>query len=669
MITASAAPDRPLRLLIVDDCEDDAFLIVRQFTQVGYQVESRRVDTAAAMANALADAAWDAVISDVTMPRFSAEAALALYGKMGCDMPFLVVSGVVSEENAVALLKAWAHDFLSKFRLARMVPAFERERREAVRRRAHRAAEESLRLSEERYALAARGANDGLWDWNLTTAKVYYSARWYEMLGLPADAASDGLPTATLDDWLNRIHPDDAGRVREALDQHLAGRSPHFSVQHRLRHAGGGHRWMLARGVAVGGEGGRLVRMAGSFTDITASKVAELRLRQAKDKIEAATAAKMRFLAAASHDMRQPVQALFCFSAVLAERLRHDHAVRGVLDDLDKSLSSLKELLDALLDVSKLDAGVVKPSLAAVAVRPVMERVWKEMAPQAAAKGLRLRMVPSSAVATSDAGLLARILRNLVENAVRYTERGGVVFGCRRRGERILLQVWDSGIGIPERNRDMIFEEFFQLGNSERDRRKGLGLGLAIVSRLSRLLDHPVDLRSCLGKGSMFSVALPRVGRSAAEPADLPAACVAPGYGWVVVIDDERMVAEALASLIRTWGYRVTVAQSADDAVSQIAPQLDRCGPPQAVVADYRLGQGRTGLEAIAAVRSCCRATVPSVVLTGDTASDRLNEIDAADAAMLHKPVPPAELRQVLGGLVHPPAGSPYGRTARAMAR
>lgn len=639
-----------LDLLIVDDCEDDAALVARQFTKAGYEVTYVCVQTQAGMAGALEGRNWDAVISDVSMPSFSAAAALDLYLELGLDCPFMVVSGVVAEENAVALLKAGAHDFVLKSRLARLVPAFEREQRERMSRRAHREAEEARRISEERYALAELGSNDGLWDWNLKTGAIYFSPRWLEMIGHSEDDSARTPAT-----WLDRIHPEDRPVLLKQFEDHLNEHSSHFSFEHRLRHSDGSYRWMLARGVAVIDDSGEPCRMAGSLTDITAAKVAELRLREVNAKLEAAIVSRTRFLASASHDMRQPIQALFCFAAILGEKLAADPEGCEVLSALESSLGSLKDLLDALLDISKLDAGMVKPAPVAVAIAPIVDRVLAEMAPMAHAKGIDLRMVRTDDLVRTDPVLLARMLRNLVENAIRYTERGCVLVGCRRRGDRVRLEVWDTGVGISEAHRKLIFEEFFQVGNSERDRRKGLGLGLSIVSRLAKMLNHAIEVESRPGSGSRFALVLPReAGASVAVPCDAPAerAVDNAAGGWVVLIEDEAMVATAMARLITAWGFDVAVADSAEDAVRKARPLAARDGPPRAIVADYRLRDGETGMEAIEAVRKLCGRAIPSIVVTGDTAIDRLHAIHATGAVILHKPVPSGELHRTLTALI-----------------
>ncbi|CAA7620139.1 ATP-binding protein [Magnetospirillum sp. UT-4] len=484
-----------LRVLVVDDCEDDALLLVHRIRAAGYRVEHACVCTAVDMATALAQGDWDVVVSDVRMPGFGAAGALELYKTAGGCCPFIVVSGVITEEAAVTLLKAGAHDFVLKSNLARLVPAIERELREVEGRRARQAIERALRLSEERYALAAKGANDGLWDWDLDSGRVFYSPRWHQMLGL-----AEGQAAATITAWLDRVHPDDLGGVRGVLEEHLNGASNQFSAEHRLRDAAGRWRWMLARGMAVRDEG-RPRRVVGSLTDTTL-------YREAVEASDRALAAKVRFLAAASHDLRQPVQALFCFSAVLGDALG-GHPAAPVVAELDGALSGLKSLLDSLLDVSRIDAGLISPARERFPLCRLTDALAAEIAPLAERKGLGFRYLPCHGMVDTDPVLLGRILRNLLANALSYTERGRILMGCRRRGDRVAVVVADTGIGIAGDQRRQIFEEFYQIANTERDRRKGLGLGLSIAQRLAGLLGARIDVASTPGRGSCFSVILP----------------------------------------------------------------------------------------------------------------------------------------------------------------
>lgn len=377
--------------------------------------------------------------------------------------------------------------------------------------------------------------------------------------------------------------------------------------------------------------------------------VAELTVQ--KEEAERANAAKTRFLAAASHDLRQPLHALTLFVSALQERLGA-HEARAIVDRMAVSVEALDDLFNALLDISKLDAGIVRPDVHAFALSPLLARLGREYAGDAEAKGLTLRVVPTRLAVLSDPTLLERILRNLLANAVRYTDGGRVVLGCRRRSGTVRIEVLDTGRGIPPDQVRNVFQEFFQLGNPERDRAKGLGLGLAIVDRLARLLGHEVTVASRPGRGSRFTVSLPRVdgpvtaegSRAAVEPGQDPLEGAV-----VLVVDDERAVREAVAEVLLGWGCRPVVAGSADEALATLSTTGTT---PRAILADYRLREGQTGVEVIERVRAACGASIPAALVTGDTAPDRLRDAEASGYWLLHKPVQPARLRALLAHLL-----------------
>jgi len=385
--------------------------------------------------------------------------------------------------------------------------------------------------------------------------------------------------------------------------------------------------------------------------DISDRRQAELALRAAKEEAESANLAKSKFLAAASHDLRQPVQALVFFTSALESRLS-DGQGAPLLGEMRGSLDALNGLLGALLDVSRLDAGVIVPDEGNLALGPVLERLAAEVAPQIGEKKLRLRVVGCSAVIRTDAVLFGRMIQNLLSNAVKYTERGGILLGCRRRRGRLSVEVWDTGIGIPADRQEDIFEEFTQIGNSERDRSQGLGLGLAIVRRLSGLLDCPVSVTSIPGKGSKFAMLMPLVGFNQSRNITV----LASAAGWrhgvkpvVLIIDDEVSVLKSLAFGITDWGYEVLSASGEDEALAVLA---ERAVPPDLIVADYRLRAGRTGAEAIRQIRRIFQRPIPSVIITGDTAPERIREAQQHGLNVLHKPVLPATLKAAIAAAV-----------------
>jgi signal transduction histidine kinase len=360
---------------------------------------------------------------------------------------------------------------------------------------------------------------------------------------------------------------------------------------------------------------------------------------------EEANLAKSRFLAAASHDLRQPIHAQGLFLEVLA-RSKLSASQYDALANARATWQASAEMLDTLLDFSRIEAGVVEPQMQTFHLQPLLNKIENELAPQADAKGIVYRSRETPVAVRSDPALVALILRNLVSNAIRYTEHGGVLVACRVRGSEVLLEVWDTGIGIEPTQHQQIFREFHQLGNAERDRRKGLGLGLAIAQGLVRALGlgHSLSLASRPQRGSVFRLALP-VAQAGAERVGLDAV---PSHARVfdvrvLVIDDDETVRAGMRQLLSAWGCECDVADSIEEAQA-----LARAHPPGLVISDYRLRELRTGAEAIAVLREEFGAELPALLITGDTAPQRLREARASGVPLLHKPVSPSQLHHGL---------------------
>lgn len=380
---------------------------------------------------------------------------------------------------------------------------------------------------------------------------------------------------------------------------------------------------------------------------------AQQRLDTLNRALQEASAAKTRFLAAASHDLRQPVQALVLGMAALEIEARATAAPaqQQLVQRLAASLQALTQMFDVLLDVSRLDAGIVPAQPRAVALAPLLQRLHGELQPAAAAQGLRLRLhLPRDAAASThtDPVLLERCLRNLLDNALKYTARGGVLLALRPRAGGWQLRVCDTGIGMAPAVLARAGEEFFQADNPERDRRRGLGLGLAIVQRLARLLGHPLALASRPGRGTVATLQL------AAAPAPVAAdgdAALAPAAatGLVLVVDDDGDVRDALAALLQRWGH--AVLHGADDAAVLAAWAAAGRPPVQALVTDWRLARHRTGGQAVQALRAELGPALPALVITGDIAPDRLAALRESGLPWLAKPVMPLRLRSWLQAL------------------
>ncbi|MDH3712675.1 MAG: ATP-binding protein [Gammaproteobacteria bacterium] len=380
------------------------------------------------------------------------------------------------------------------------------------------------------------------------------------------------------------------------------------------------------------------------------NRLLEVSLRsasQARESAERANAAKTRFLAAASHDLRQPVHALGLFFEDLANQV-NSPASQPLIERINDSIRAIDSMLSALLDISKLDAGVVQPDYGTVALRPLVRRLQKEFQPVAERTGNALHVRVREADVTSDGLMLERLLRNLLSNALRYTQRGKVLLAVRPLGTTVRVDVCDTGIGIPGAQLQEIFTEFHQLGNPQRDRRQGLGLGLAIVKRIADLLGHDIHVHSLVGRGSRFRVTLKRAqpaSQSAREEPD-----TAPDrddlHGFcVLVLDDDKYILDAMQSLLRSWGVVVLGAASISAAADLLESSTHR---PQLLLVDYRLQDRGTGIQAIHGLQHLLEENVPAVLLTGDTAPDRLRQAQASGIPLLYKPVRPAELRSLL---------------------
>ncbi len=379
-------------------------------------------------------------------------------------------------------------------------------------------------------------------------------------------------------------------------------------------------------------------------------------LREKKEEAEQATLAKSRFLAAASHDLRQPTHALGMFVARLSQ-LPHDDTTRALIGQLDASVQAMQNLLDGLLDISRLEAGAVRFKHEPVALAGLLQQLQHDLDATAQEKGLQLRIRGCPLWVLSDATLLYRMVLNLVANALRYTNRGGVLVACRRvdAGRQVQIQVWDSGIGIAPEHQQDVFKEFFQLDNSARDRNKGMGLGLSIVQRTAELLGHPLQLTSRPGVGSRFSLTVPVVAppdQCAVDTGSPSTQQDALAAALVLVIEDDALARSALVGVLQGWGMLVHQAQTLEDALSLLAAGLQ----PNVIISDYRLPQGQNGIDVVQTLRHQWQRPVPACLMSGDTDGALMKRAQLAELTLLHKPVRPAKLRSLLRHLLqdHP---------------
>lgn len=357
----------------------------------------------------------------------------------------------------------------------------------------------------------------------------------------------------------------------------------------------------------------------------------------ARTEAELANVAKSKFLAAASHDLRQPIHAQGLFLDVLI-RTPLDEQQRQLVNGIQAATQASSEMLHSLLDYSRIEAGAISPEISAFRIQPVLNKIEREFFGQADAKGLRYRSRESRLVVQSDPALLELILRNLVANAIRYTSHGGVLLVCRKRAGMAVFEVWDTGAGIAPNHQMEVFREFHQLGNPQRDRRNGLGLGLAIVKALAKVLNHTVTLQSTPDKGSVFRLELPLAqGAAPVSESSLPTLQDAQLFTVrALVVDDDEVVRDSMLHLLRDWGCNCVGASGVEDAVPKALAHN-----PQIVISDYRLQNHLTGFDVIVAVRAAMGCELPAILITGDTAPDRIREAMATGLPLFHKPISP----------------------------
>jgi two-component system, chemotaxis family, CheB/CheR fusion protein len=413
-----------------------------------------------------------------------------------------------------------------------------------------------------------------------------------------------------------------------------------------------GRRMLLLSAEKIRGESEGACKIVVAIEDVTERKRAETMLKSAKWHAERANLSKSRFLAAASHDLRQPLQTLSLVRGILAKKIKDkkDEEALMLVARLNETADALMDMLDTLLDINQLETGGVRPERIDFPINDLLERLRIEFAYHAQAHGLIWHVVPCRLSVRSDPRLLEQMIRNLLSNAVKHTEHGKILLGCRHRGDKLRIQVWDTGTGIPRDQLRAIFEEFHQLDNPVREHNRGFGLGLSIVQRLGNLLGHSVDVRSRIGKGSVFAVEVPLGGEQPSLPGRRRSSGVQSlgRHATILVVETDPSVREMLALLFTNEGHRAAAVADGKQAVALARGTIK----PDIVVADYSLASGMTGLQVIARVREALGSEIPAVILTGDISTDTMREITQRGCVQRYKPVRAEELTHLIQSLL-----------------
>lgn len=416
--------------------------------------------------------------------------------------------------------------------------------------------------------------------------------------------------------------------------------------------------WYSCRVTPYRRKDGQVKGVVVNFFDISALKQAEIALNSEKLKAEAASLAKSRFLAAASHDLRQPLQTLRILQELLLPKTLDREAKELITSSLS-AVTAMSGLLNTLLDINQLEAGVIHPEVIDFPVNKLLVELKSEFTFHAQGRGLTLHMVPCRLWIRSDPRLLEDMIRNLLSNAVKYTKSGRILFGCRRRADKLYIDVWDTGPGIPEDQLKAIFREFHQLTSAPRDMNRGLGLGLAIVQRLGGLLGHAVTVRSRVGHGSVFSIEVLRApAQTGLAPGKLAVPSTLPSYrkANILIIEDDADVRRSYELLLQSVGHHTIAAADANEAIEHVS---DAGGRPDLVIADYNLPGKWNGVQLGAQLRKQFGYSLPTVILTGDISADTLREISKRQFIQRSKPVRADELRDLVQSLLIQKAAGP----------
>jgi PAS domain S-box-containing protein len=473
-------------------------------------------------------------------------------------------------------------------------------------------------------------------DWDLPADEVRHSQNATQTLGIESKQV---LSSA---EWLKQIHPDDRPSVRACLNG-VRPDNPSYSTTFRyMRQDGDREVWLEQIAIAEFDSAGQLKRVQGLTTDITERKRSEQEISRARKSAELANQAKSGFLAAASHDLRQPLQTLRFLRGALEQQHLDDEG-RQLLEAIGRSLDTISSMLSSLLDINRLESGNLRPIKSDLAINEVFDSVATDFLRPVEEKNLKLRVVRCGLTVHSEKRMLEEMIRNLLSNSVRYTDHGKLLLGCRRAGDKIRIEIWDSGIGIPGDQLPHIFDEYYQgVGTAQRG---GFGLGLAIVKRLAEVLDHGIDVRSVPGNGTCVSIEVPlgqtRVHGEIAQDQDSENISF---VGTVLVIEDEVSVRSSLTRLLKSRGIGTSIVATGNDALTLVTKGI--CF--DLVLSDYNLRGSMNGVESIKALRSALASNVPAIVMTGDIQSKTIEAITSHDISVMIKPFLAEELLQLM---------------------
>jgi PAS domain S-box-containing protein len=630
--------ETPLKVLIIEDSPEDRMALRLMLeTEDIVLSEAHNAQNGLVLAKAFSP---DCIVLDYRLPDMDGLEALAALRTPGGEIPCAVVTltGAATGHNVAKFLNAGALDYVQKQNLT-----------EDALRGAIYGSVARFRLLEEHRKLQLRNAQ----------------------LAAVVNASGDAIVRVSVDLVVETWNPgatamfgyQEAEAIGRRLDELIIpeARRPAQVAQFRTILAGQKvHRFEARRrrkdrkdvsvevtAAPIRDEAEKLIAVSVAYRDIGKQKAVEAELVAARAEAERANRAKSTFLAAASHDLRQPVQSLMLLFSIVRRQTGNQPEVQKSLSMMKAAIDGLQGLLTSVIDISRLDAGVIEPVSETVDLGLLLKGFESEYALRATAKKLEFRLRPRPIYVRADANLLGRALRNLIENALRYTRTGGILVSVKRQGAQARIDVFDTGVGIAADKHAEIFEEFHQLRNPGRDLEQGLGLGLAIVIRLAKLLGARIEVASNPGRGSRFSLLLPTVQDVPAIPSTPPSPVKDSG-GRALIIEDNAVVRQSLEGMLQIWGYETLAAPSGEIALELAEKEGWRL---DLIIADQHLGEGMSGVDAVREIERGAGRAFPALMLTGETAREGVAGIKASGIALQHKPVDADDLRRELARL------------------
>lgn len=639
----------PLRVLVIEDSEDDTLVLLSTLKRNGYKPTYQRVDSAAGMSAAL-EQPWDLVIADYVVPGFNAAAALSLLKEKGQDIPFIILSGVIDEASAVSALKAGAHDFVLKSRMARLIPAIEREMREAEIRRKHRQAEKALQQSEARYRSLAIATSAAVWTTNAQGEVVDDIPSWRALTGQSETAVKSW-------GWLAAIHPEDREQTAQMWKEAVATKSI-YDIEHRVLLANGTYRYFSARGVPVV-DGGEIQEWVGTHTDISDRVSMQSALRQRAEELTEANRIKDEFLAIVSHELRSPLNAMLGWVTLLRTRQFDAATTAKALETIERNARSQAQLIEDLLDISRIIRGQLRLNVCPVDLVSIIEAAIETVRLAADAKNIHLKTVldPTASLVMGDSQRLQQVVWNLLTNAVKFTPNDGQV-EIRLQGinSHAEIAVIDTGMGISAEFLPFVFDRFRQEDSSKTRSYSGLGLGLSIVRHLVELHGGTVHVYSQgVDCGSYFIINLPLLqetrdefGAEGAEgewvrresgrvfnpksktqnPTSPQPQASSPSPRpsllndlRILVVDDQADARELLISILQQEGFEVMAVATADEAMSALIQTATRF---DLLISDIGMPgeDGYSLIRKVRAMKPLCGGQIPAIALSAYARSE-----------------------------------------------